>query len=231
MEIGWRLDFKFYPGQGSFGEIKQCVKHALHIIGRALRLSLMRPAAHEAESSHDLPLLLLRDASPNRQGQSKVEKVNYFIFLSLPDSQVVRLDVSMQIAYLMHGLQSINNLETNHDNTFNRKGLLLKFVLEIIQVTPNELHQQVSVLHEIASLVVLPSSLKYLDEASGEVLLLNKPVHFLLNICVFPCLLGNQFDGVMILLVFQISSQVHVAETSRLQFLSNSPAVVDRLLD
>ena len=83
----------------------------------------MRSTTHKTQSSYNFAFLLLRNPTANKKGQAKIKHIDDFVFLEKSYGQIIRLYISMQVAYLMHILKAVNYLQAYHQYSFESKSL------------------------------------------------------------------------------------------------------------
>jgi hypothetical protein len=128
------LDLEFHPGEAAFCKVKQCIEQSFDIVDWSLRFSLVRSTAHKAQSTHNSPFLFFGNATTDPEGQTKIDQIDDFVLLVEANRKVVGLDISMQIADLVHGLKSIDDLQTYHQHAFDRKAFVFGFAFEVIKI-------------------------------------------------------------------------------------------------
>ena len=224
MEISRVLHPQFLPRQTPLNQIYQRVNKRLKIVTWTLLLPLMSSATHKTQGAHSFPLFFLRNILADGQSQSEIEDVDNFVFLSQSYRQVIGLNVSVQVADFVECFESIDYLQADHEYSFEGEALFWSYLFELVEIFADKFHEEIFVLHEFSSLIVLHKPI-------GELLLLHQRIHLLLNLSVPKPLSRNHFDSVLLLLVSEIQSQVHRTKTPRLEFAIYLPPIVDGFLD
>lgn len=106
------------PGQFPSHEIEQQETQGFQVVLPALFVTHMRGNAGIARGAHQRFALLERNMRPSfgitiAFSQSKIDDVDNILLVALADHKVVGLDVSVDEALAMDGLQPVNNLDAD----------------------------------------------------------------------------------------------------------------------